>query len=193
MNSAREHYEEAERLLALARREQDSIRRGLILAEAQVHATLALSAPAGKDPPGPGEAQAGSSASTGEARPVVPAGGAESLVLPHVPPWATTHPTWRDDPAPTAPPVVTGKRTPTEKLSVRRPAEPRGDPSPSPPVGRLYLGRRLPKNQRPEQEPDPAQKQEPDPGEQKPGPAGQSPAAGSPGQQEPGGPAPSFR
>jgi hypothetical protein len=53
MNSAREHYEETERLLALARTEQDSIRRGLILAEAQVHATVALSAPAGEGPAGP--------------------------------------------------------------------------------------------------------------------------------------------
>ena len=38
-----DHHREAERLLSEARKEQDSIRRSLILAEAQVHATLALS------------------------------------------------------------------------------------------------------------------------------------------------------
>jgi hypothetical protein len=59
MSSAREHHDEAERLLALARIEQDGTRRGLILAEAQVHATLALSAPAGKGPSGPGQPETG--------------------------------------------------------------------------------------------------------------------------------------
>jgi hypothetical protein len=162
MNSAREHYEEAERLLALAREEPDSISRHLILAEAQVHATLALSAPAGKGPPGPGHAQTGSTASTRETRPVVPARGAESVVLPHMPPWPTAHPTWHDDLAPTGPLEVTGKRTPTEKPSMRPPAEPPGDPSPSP------------------------SGEDPDPEEQESGPAGQSPAAGRPGDQRPG-------
>jgi hypothetical protein len=51
MSSAREHYEEAERLLALAGTEQDGIRRSLILAEAQVHATLALADADGKPSP----------------------------------------------------------------------------------------------------------------------------------------------
>jgi hypothetical protein len=42
MSSASEHHAKAEELLGQVRKEQDSIRRGWILAEAQVHATLAL-------------------------------------------------------------------------------------------------------------------------------------------------------
>ena len=106
MSSALDHHARAEQLLDQAHAEQDSIRRGLILAEAQVHATLALSAPADKGPPGPGQAQTGSAASTGETRPAFP-------MRPGVPPGATTHPTWRDDLARTGPPEVTGRRRPT--------------------------------------------------------------------------------
>jgi hypothetical protein len=51
MSTAREHYTKAEQLLEDARKEQDNIRHGLILAEAQVHATLALGAPAETSPP----------------------------------------------------------------------------------------------------------------------------------------------
>ena len=47
------HHQRAEQLLADARNEPNSVSRTLILAEAQVHATLALSAPAGEGPPGP--------------------------------------------------------------------------------------------------------------------------------------------
>jgi hypothetical protein len=65
MRSAREHHEEAERLLEEAHTTHDHISRSLILAEAQVHATLALSAPAGKDPPGPGQDEAADTRSTG--------------------------------------------------------------------------------------------------------------------------------
>jgi len=182
MSSALDHHARAEQLLDQAHAEQDSIRRGLILAEAQVHATLALSAPADKGPPGPGQAQTGSAASTGETRPAFP-------MRPGVPPGATTHPTWRDDLARTGPPEVTGRRRPTANPPVRVQAEPRGDAVCSPSAEDTYPGRRRQKNQRPEQEPGPAQQQEPDPGEQESGPAGQSPAAGSPGDQKPG----SFR
>jgi hypothetical protein len=45
MRSAREHYAKAEELLVKAGKEQDSILRSVILAEAQVHATLALGDP----------------------------------------------------------------------------------------------------------------------------------------------------
>ena len=38
-----DHHQEAERLLSEAHEEHDSIRRSQILAEAQAHATLALS------------------------------------------------------------------------------------------------------------------------------------------------------
>jgi hypothetical protein len=51
MSSSSEHHDEAERLLALAGTEQDSVRRSLILAEAQVHATLALADTGGKPSP----------------------------------------------------------------------------------------------------------------------------------------------
>ena len=53
MSSAREHHAKAEQLLEQARTTPDQISRREILAEAQVHATLALSTPAGEGPPGP--------------------------------------------------------------------------------------------------------------------------------------------
>jgi hypothetical protein len=65
MNSATEHHAKAEQLLDQAQAEQDSFRRSLILAEAQVHATLALSAPAGEGPAGPGQDRAADTKSTG--------------------------------------------------------------------------------------------------------------------------------
>jgi hypothetical protein len=185
MSSASEHRAKAEQLLEEAHTTHDQISRSLILAEAQVHATLALSAPAGDGPPSPGQAQTGSTASIGEARPVVPAGGDEFPVLPHVPPRATRRRTRRDDPTRTAPLTVTGKRPEPANRPVRPPAEPAGDTSSSPSAEDLDLGRRRQRNQRQEQEPGPAQEQEP-------GPEGQSPAAGDPGEQDPGGPTP-FR
>ncbi len=45
MSSARDHHAKAEQLLDQAHAEQDSIRRGQILAEAQVHASLARRSP----------------------------------------------------------------------------------------------------------------------------------------------------
>jgi len=75
MTSSSEHHAKAEQLLDQAHAEQDSIRRGLILAEAQVHATLALSAPAGKGPPRPGRDEAADTQSTGAAHPDMPEGG----------------------------------------------------------------------------------------------------------------------
>ena len=54
MSSSNDHHAKAEQLLEQARTENDSIRRSLVLAEAQVHATLALSAEPGTSPPGPG-------------------------------------------------------------------------------------------------------------------------------------------
>ena len=53
MSSAREHHAKAEQLLEQARTTPDQISRREILAEAHVHATLALSTPAGEGPPGP--------------------------------------------------------------------------------------------------------------------------------------------
>lgn len=57
MSRAHEHHAKAEQLLGQARTTQDQIGRRLILAGAQVHATLALSAPAEKGPPGPGQSE----------------------------------------------------------------------------------------------------------------------------------------
>jgi hypothetical protein len=50
-----QHYERAEQLLEEAHTTHDQISRRLILAEAQVHATLALSAAPGTSPPGQGQ------------------------------------------------------------------------------------------------------------------------------------------
>ena len=50
MSSSSRHHEEADRLLKLAGIEKNHISRGLILAEAQVHALLALDAATGTSP-----------------------------------------------------------------------------------------------------------------------------------------------
>jgi hypothetical protein len=47
MSSTSEHHQEADQLLALAHIEKDATLRRIILAEAQVHATLALAAATG--------------------------------------------------------------------------------------------------------------------------------------------------
>jgi hypothetical protein len=180
MSSAREHRAKAEQLLEEAHATHDQIGRSLILAEAQVHATLALSAPAGKGPPGPGQDEADSTEitdSTLGADSDMPEGSGSFPAEPYGSPGATRRPARPDGPTPTAPPkVVTGKRTPTAKRSVRPPAEPRGDTSLSPPAEDLDRRRRRQRNQRPEQEP---------------GPEGQSPAADDLDEQDPGGPTPS--
>ena len=64
MSSTREHRAKAEQLLEEAHTTQDQISRSLILAEAQVHATLALSAPPGASPPNRGRTQTGGTAGT---------------------------------------------------------------------------------------------------------------------------------
>ena len=58
MSSAREHHAKAEQLLEQARTTPDQISRREILAEAHVHATLALSAPGGTGPRGTGRDKA---------------------------------------------------------------------------------------------------------------------------------------
>jgi hypothetical protein len=70
-----DHHREAERLLSEARTEQDSIRRRLILAEAQVHATLALGVPTEMGPASREEAKADRTESTGAAHSEMPKGG----------------------------------------------------------------------------------------------------------------------
>ena len=169
-----QHHERAEQLLLDARTEQDSIRR-LILAEAQVHATLALSAPPGASPPGRGQPETryampgwghdqGSSESSAsfEPRPDAPGGerttgrryppGQDPLLRPRAGETRVSGPT-------AAPPV---------------PGSPSG-PEPSPPIPVHPLPPRRPGEQ---------------PQEQEPGPEGQSPVASDPAEQDPAGPAP---
>ena len=67
MSSARDHYTKAEKLLKRARTEPDSILRSVILAEAQVHATLALGDPGEISQPSPVQNQAADTKSTEEA------------------------------------------------------------------------------------------------------------------------------
>jgi hypothetical protein len=177
MNSATEHHAKAEQLLDQAQAEEDSFRRAQILAEAQVHAILALSAPAERSP---GQDEAADTQSTETARQDMPEGSGPFEIQPHSSSARIRRGGWDPPVSPetatrkspdrgsrgrgTGGPRIreTGKRTPTEKTSVRPPAVPRGDTAPSPPG------------------------EDPDPEEQESGLAGQSPAAGSPGDQRPG-------
>jgi hypothetical protein len=84
MSSAREHHAKAEQLLGQARGTPDQISRREILAEAQVHATLALSAPAENGPPGPGRSETGTAA-TREADPGRSDGGGDLDPQPGMP------------------------------------------------------------------------------------------------------------
>ena len=85
-----QHHERAEQLLSDARKEPDSFRRSLILAEAQVHATLALSAPVQKGPPGPGQSETRSTAATRGADPGRSEGGDDFDPQLHMPPGETS-------------------------------------------------------------------------------------------------------
>jgi hypothetical protein len=161
-----EHRREAERLLAEAGREQDSIRRGLILAEAQIHAILALSAAAGVDPPGPGrpESRIGAGLTPGE---IQPASRRFRPTYPRGHPLYTS-PTRADadEPArPAATPPVAGQPAPAA------PAPP-GQPQPPP-----YTPGVRPRTRRPA-EPGDADDEEPDA-------AKQPPAPGNPGGPKP--------
>jgi hypothetical protein len=155
-----QHHERAEQLLSDAGEEPDSFRRGQILAEAQVHATLALTAAPGTSPPGPGQPETSSTASTMEE----PSGS-----------------TWRSVAAgigllPTAPgrqPGYTTPRTPAgaappRKYPARRPGDPVGEPAapapPAQPPSAAYPPRsrkRRPTEQPREQQPDGPEKPEP--------------------------------
>lgn len=175
MSSTREHRAKAEQLLEEAHTTQDQISRSLILAEAQVHATLALSAPPGASPPNRGRTQTGGTAGTRGRLPGWPEGSSDSGPQPHASHGET----------------VRGRRYP-EGQDPRRQAEERRvsartapppvpaspyDPEPSPPMPARPSPRKRPEEQ---------------PQEEEPGPEGQSPAAGDLGEQDPGGPTP-FR
>jgi hypothetical protein len=175
MSSAREHHAKAEQLLDQAHAEQDSVRRHLILAEAQVHATLALSAPAGKGPPGPGQDEAADTQSTGTAYQSLPSPspGTPTPAHPGEPP-SEPYPGYIK---------VTGHRLPSGQEPVRpvAPAAPAGfvrtwpDPesaadNPSPPVTSPVTG-----------QPGPG-----DPGKEEPGDLDDQELRG-PEEQKPGG------
>ena len=80
MSSTAEHHAKAEQLLDQAQAEPDSIRRTQILAEAQVHAILALSAPAERSP---GQDEAADTQSTGTAHQDMPEGSGPFEIQPH--------------------------------------------------------------------------------------------------------------
>jgi hypothetical protein len=179
MNSATEHHAKAEQLLDQAQAEQDSFRRGQILAEAQVHATLALSAPAGKGPAGPGQDRAADTQSTGTAH--------QTLASPSPGTLRYGHPRWPKgtDEAPARPAEQPGRLRGDRPRPGNEPVRPPAQP---PSAGFVRTG-------------NPSQPV-PDPEPEQPGPGG--PREGEPGdlddqkprgpeEQEPGGPAPSFR
>ena len=170
-----DHHREAERLLSEARKEQDSIRHSLILAEAQVHATLALSAATRTSPPGPGQAQTGSTA-----RPRGPDPGSSEGSVGFAPADATS-----GERAP-------GHRYPPGEHPLRKAEERRARARAAPPTVRASPHGPEPPTPIPAH-PAPRRRPEEQPQEQEPGPEGQSPAAGDPDEQDPGGPAPSFR
>ncbi len=168
MSSTREHHAKAEQLLEQARTTRGQSSRSLILAEAQVHATLALSAPPATSPPSPGQAQTGSTASTGEPLPVQPSGDISYTPLPYRPPGERR----------------AGHRIPAGQESL--PPADRGTPRQR--AGSPAVRTPTPPGTKP---PAPFEPGPGDPGKQEPDPAGQSPAAGDPGEQAPGGLTPS--
>ena len=190
-----EHHHEAERLLSEAPKEQDSIRRGLILAEAQVHATLALSAAPGTSPPGPGQSKTSSTASTLEeharhirdrdavgTRQVQAApGGQPGDITPRSPSEGSPLP-WSD-----------GSQMIQEAESrnweayikmMREPAAPAPAGQPQPLRPPVVVSR--PRRRRPAEQPEDLEPAEP--GEQEPDATKQPPAPDNPAGQEPGKP-----
>lgn len=164
MSSASDHHAQADELLNQAHAEQDSIRRGLILAEAQVHAILALSAVTGTARPGPGRGEAGDTRRTEQVHPLgTPADPGLTRPQAH----GRTLPGWRKggpEPSPGSPPGERGARG----VSSSRPRTP-------------YTPRDVPPGELPEQAPRPVPRP-PVPG----GPGDEEP--GRPGDQEPRGP-----
>ena len=182
MSSSRDHHAKAEELLGQARTAQDQVSLSLILAEAQVHATLALSAEPGTSPPGPGQPETRSTPRGEELPPAViqPYGPGRREVrppgqtTPRTPAWETLpqwHLPWHPGQQPAAPAPEPPGQTPTP-------------PYPGPPRRRRRQPAERPEDleaaEPGEQEPD-ATKQPPTPDN----PAGQEP--GKPDEPEPGG------
>ena len=171
-----EHHAKAEQLLEQARTENDSIRRSLILAEAQVHAALALSAEPGTSPPGP-EPKTRSTARGEELQPAV--------IKPYTPytPFGRK-PVGSAAPGETTPAKGTlPQRRPVPGYPGQQPAPPAAAPpgqTPTPP----YAERPWRRRRRPAEQPEDQEAAEP--GEQEPDPTEQPPAPDNPAGQEPG-------
>lgn len=173
MSSAREHHARAEQLLEEARTTQDQISHRLILAEAQVHATLALSAPGGTGPPGPGQSETGyATHAFGQFSGYYDDGwGSRGETAPGLrdrPGRDPNRPRAEESPAgapPTTPPVPASQYD--------------AEPSPPDPARPAYPRRRA--EERPQE-----QEQEPEPEEQEPGSAVKGPVQGDPpGNRDP--------
>jgi len=171
MSSAREHHAKAEHLLKQLPDVQDSVRRSQILAEAQVHATLALSDAPGTSPPGQGQPE-----SRGTTR-------GEDLAPSTLKPYETGH---TRPAAPARPPGDTTARTPM-RASLRGPRPWVVDTPPaqrqSPPYSEpAQPGKRGPAGQSREPDADDLDDEEPArPGEQEPGTTERPPAPDDPG------------
>jgi len=167
MNTA-EHHDAADRLLEQARTEQDSIRRSLILAEAQVHATLAAGAAPKTSLASRGQSDAWGRESAGAVPSAwTPGSDPEESPLRHPEPAAPADKP--QGPAPASPP-------PDPVWRPRRPQQ----QGPVPARPRTVRGNSA------EDEPDPAELVPGGP-EQEPGLARRPPSPGDPGEQEPGG------
>jgi hypothetical protein len=182
MNRA-DHHQEAERLLLKAPEEQDSVRRSLILAEAQVHATLALSAAPGASPPGQGQPESRGTTRDADLAPSTlrPYGkgrtsekGRTTPAKPARPPADTTATTsMRASLTGPRPWVVDTPHGPAQPLSYSEPAQP---------------GKRGPAGKSREPDVDDLDDEEPaGPGKQEPGTTERPPAPDDPAGQEPGG------
>ena len=163
MNRA-EHRAKAEQLLDQARDAGDQISRSLLLAEAQVHATLALGDPGEMGPAGPGKDQAADTKSTGAAhsgmrkagdvRPAAPAGFSERA-SPESRPGQSPRSTWVPDPPVTRPVAQPPFDVPLQ-------------PSPEPATYNPWQQQPRPAR-RPPKPGDPDEEEPDDPGEEEPG------------------------
>lgn len=169
MSSAREHHAKAEQLLEQAHTAQDQISRSQLLAEAQVHATLALSVAPGTSPPGQGQPE--------------PRGTTRDVNL--APSTLKPHETGRTRPArPARPPGDTTAQTPAKPGESSRPPmrpplrPPRQSVVDAPPVQRQPLSYQEPSRPRQRRAEEPGDEEPGDPGEQEPGGPGEPPPGG---------------
>ena len=186
-----EHYRAAERLLEKAGKEQDSIRLSLILAEAQVHATLAVGAAPETGTGSEGGSEVGGGQGAGE---VWPTGSAYYDPLP---PYGHPAPSGRNSPEessrryrdPTGPAGMqqTPAAPPLPEPRWRQPLRPPRQQGPVPARPRTIRGNSVEEEPDPEEQEPGGPEQEPGAAEQETRPARRPPSPGGPGAQEPGG------